>query len=217
MTLFSVSSVRCAAGDRTILDIPRLRIGLGAHLLLQGPSGSGKTTLMSVLAGLRRPDVGTVLFRDQDLAAQSDAALDKLRGQRFGFVMQGLHLVCHLSVAENLALARYAAGLPADASKIQSILARLNIAALSSTRAGALSTGEAQRVAVARALINNPEVIFADEPTSALDDHNAKLIIDLLIEQARLSQAALIVASHDARIKNHFSDVLPISAGQVAV
>ena len=215
MTLFHVSSVRCAVGDRIILDVSDLRIDPGAHVLLQGPSGSGKTTLMSVLAGLRRADEGQVFFRDQALDALSDDALDKLRGQRFGFVMQGLHLIRHLTVAENLSLARYAAGLPADSANIQSILARLNILPLSAVRAGALSTGEAQRVAVARALINNPEVIFADEPTSALDDVNAALIIDMLRAQAALSNAALIVASHDARIKNHFSHVLNISAGQV--
>lgn len=215
MTLFTLSSVRCAAGDRIILDVPDLRIEPGAHVLLQGLSGSGKTTLMSVLAGLRRPDAGDVFFRDQALGALSDDALDKLRGGRFGFVMQGLHLMRHLSVAENLSLARYAAGLAADAGWIQSILERLHISALLSVRAGALSTGEAQRVAVARALINNPEVIFADEPTSALDDVNAGVIIDLLSTQARLSNAALIVASHDARIKNYFPRVLNISAGQV--
>ena len=216
MTLFHVSSVRCVAGDRTILDVPDLRIEPGAHVLLQGASGSGKTTLLSVLSGLRRPDAGNVFFHDQALDALSDDALDKLRGQRFGFVMQGLHLIRHLSVVENLALARYAAGLPADVPNMQAILARLNILPLSAVRAGALSTGEAQRVAVARALINNPEVIFADEPTSALDDVHAQLIIDLLREQAALSNAALIVASHDARIKEHFSHVLNVSAGQVA-
>ncbi len=215
MTLFHVSSVRCAVGDRTILDVPELRIDTGAHVLLRGASGSGKTTLMSVLAGLRRPDAGQVFFGDQALDRLSDDALDKLRGHRFGFVMQGLHLIRHLTVVENLSLARYAAGLPADVAGIHDILARLNILSLAATRAGALSAGEAQRVAVARALINNPEVIFADEPTSALDDAHAELIIDLLRAQATLSRAALIVASHDARIKHHFSQVLHVNAGQV--
>jgi putative ABC transport system ATP-binding protein len=216
MAMFDVSSVRCTAGGRTILDVNQCAIAEGDHVLLQGLSGSGKTTLMSVLAGLRKPDSGRVAFRGQDLAQMNADDLDLLRGATFGFVMQGFHLLRHLSVAENLALARYAGGLSSDDQKIKSVLERLDISHLSDARASTLSMGEAQRVAVARALMNDPAVIFADEPTSALDDLHAGLIISLLIEQAQMSNAALIVATHDARIKSRFSRVINIHGGRVA-
>lgn len=216
MALLMASSIRCVADNRTILEISRLAIEEGEHVLLQGPSGSGKTTLMSVLAGLYRPDEGQVFFRDQDLTALSGEALDRLRGARFGFVMQGFHLIRHLSVMENLALARYTAGLPPDTLKIKALLERLDLSRLADTRGSSLSMGEAQRVAVARALVNDPQVIFADEPTSALDDDNAARIIALLTAQARALKAALIVASHDARIKGHFPRVVDIAGGRVA-
>lgn len=216
MSMFTVSSAQCVAGGRIILQVDRLVISEGAHVLFEGASGSGKTTLLSLLAGLRRPDRGEVFFRGQNLVSMNDDELDPLRGSNFGFVMQGYNLIRHLSVADNLRLARFAGGLAPDEQKIKAVLERLDIMPLFDAQASALSAGETQRVAVARALMNDPAVIFADEPTSALDDINAGLIISLLREQTKISGAGLIVATHDARIKSGFTDIVSVHKGRVS-
>lgn len=216
MPLFELQDVICNADGRTILRVDHLAIDEGVYIAMCGPSGSGKTTLLSLLAGLRRPEAGNIFFKGQSLTLLDDTALDLLRGESFGFVMQGFHLIRHLSVLDNMRLARYAAGLAQDDRKINSVLERLGVFLLAQARASTLSFGEAQRVAVARAVINDPAVIFADEPTSALDDKNAHEVIALLREQAEQTGATLVVATHDQRITSQFSRMIYIQNGQVA-
>jgi putative ABC transport system ATP-binding protein len=186
----------------------------GRKLLLLGPSGSGKTTLLSVLAGLLPPDDGgAVIFGGQDLYTLAPRLRDRLRGREFGFVFQTLHLLPSLTLRRNVALAATLAGAKADNARIDSLLAALGLADKAHRRPDALSQGEQQRAAIARAVLNRPRLIIADEPTSALDDANAAAVINLLERQAQETGAALLLATHDKRITAHFDSVLDLGGG----
>jgi putative ABC transport system ATP-binding protein len=192
-----------AYGARTVVAIPSWTVDAGHHSLILGPSGSGKSTLLHLIAGLLRPSRGRVLVAGQDLAMLTMAELDAFRGRMIGIVLQRLHLIPALTVRDNLRLARTLARLPPDPARIDSLLAELGLAALAGARPHRLSEGEAQRVAIARAVVNHPALILADEPTSALDDANCATVLALLRAQAEASDATLIIATHDARLKAH--------------
>ncbi len=209
-----VEGLRHDFGGHTILDIPNWTAHKGEHYLVLGPSGSGKTTLLNILAGLLRPMAGTISVLEQDIGSLGSGVMDVFRGRHIGIVFQTLHLISALSVADNLHLARYMAGLPRQDSRVHHVLDDLGLRSLTNARARALSQGEAQRVAIARAVINEPTVILADEPTSALDDANTAQVMDLLCEQAETCGATLIIATHDQRIKDRFTAVLELGARQ---
>jgi putative ABC transport system ATP-binding protein len=125
-------------------------------------------------------------------------------------VLQRLHLIGALTVRDNLRLARYLAGLPPEPDRIDGLLADLGLATLVEARPARLSQGEAQRAAIARAVVNRPHLILADEPTSALDDRNCEAVLGLLLAQAEDCGATLVVATHDARLRAHFADRLEL-------
>lgn len=180
----------------------------GEQWLLLGPSGSGKSTLLHILAGILRPAAGSVRIAGQDLAALSAAELDRFRGRNIGIVLQRLHLLPSLTVAQNVQLAQYLAGLPQDAARVQEVLAGLDLADKADARPHALSHGQAQRAAIARAVVNRPRLLLADEPTSNLDDGRCAQALDLLLAQAAACDATLVIATHDQRVKsripNHY-------------
>lgn len=190
---------------------PDWRIPQGAHCLLLGNSGSGKTTLLHILAGLRRPTSGRVIVGDQDLTALSNAQLDRYRGRSIGLVFQQSHLIGSLTVAQNLRLAQYLAGLPQRTDAIDETLASLQLTPRRNALPHTLSQGEAQRTVIARALLNRPRVIMADEPTSSLDDDNCYRVLRLLREQARRHNATLIIATHDQRLKREMPQHLTLT------
>ena len=181
--------------------MPAWSAAQGEHWLLLGPSGSGKTTLLHILAGILAPTAGRVVLAGQDLRALAPAALDRFRGQQIGIVLQRLHLISSLTVAQNLQLAQYLAGMPQDDARVRQVLAGLDLADKAGARPHELSHGQAQRVAVARAVVNRPRVLLADEPTSNLDDARCAQVIDLLLAQAADCGATLVIATHDQRIK----------------
>jgi len=185
---------------RIFARLPDLTLSGGQSFALTGASGSGKTTALLALAGVRAPQSGQVLIESTDLWSLPAARRDQLRGRRIGFVFQSFHLIDAVSVEHNLKLAASCAGLKADPARIQHLLERLDITGLRNRRADLLSQGQAQRVAVARALINHPALVIADEPTSALDDGNAHALLELLMGVARDQQAALLIATHDCRV-----------------
>jgi putative ABC transport system ATP-binding protein len=192
------------------LQFPDLQCGAGEQWLLLGNSGSGKTTLLHLIAGLRRPKSGEVQIGDTVLQQLSGKALDQFRGQRIGLVFQRPHFLRALTVGENLSLARRMAGLPPAPEAIRQILERLAIPHKLSAYPHALSVGERQRAAVARALVNEPDILLADEPTSALDDENAHQVITLLREQAEKAGATLLIVTHDNRLKSVFDQQIEL-------
>jgi putative ABC transport system ATP-binding protein len=199
-------------GARTVLDLPAWQVGRGAHSLVIGPSGCGKSTLLHLLAGLIRPSLGRIAIDGQDLTALGGAALDAFRGKRIGIVLQSMHLIGALNVRDNLRLARSLARQPPAPERIAALLEELGLARLARTRPRQLSQGERQRLAIARAVVNQPSLILADEPTSALDDANCAAVLDLLRRQAEASGATLVVATHDHRLAPHFAHRLELAA-----
>jgi putative ABC transport system ATP-binding protein len=172
-------------------------------LVLRGNSGSGKSTWLALLAGLLTPQRGELTVAGQRLNGLSNTARDAWRANNLGFLPQKLHLSEALTVAENLQLAYFAAGLPLnDAAKkhIESTLAALGVADLTQRKPSTLSGGQAQRVALARAGLLNPKIILADEPTASLDDDAASAALALLQASAARCNATLVIATHDFRV-----------------
>ncbi len=184
---------------------PDISCAKSEHLLLLGESGTGKTTLLHLLAGMLRPTSGLVEIDGTDITKLSAGELDRYRGARVGVIFQTAHFVQSLSVEDNLVLPQFLAGLPVNKPRAAELLKRMNLLDKLKRSTNELSIGEQQRVAIARALMNNPAVVLADEPTSALDDKNAAQVIELLEEQAGLTGAALIIVTHDQRLKDRFA------------
>jgi putative ABC transport system ATP-binding protein len=201
-----------AFGPRTVLDLPEWTARPGRHSLVVGPSGSGKSTLLHLIAGLLKPTRGRIEVAGEEITALAPAELDAFRGKKIGIVLQRLHLIRALTVRDNLRLAQSLAGLQVDAERVDYLLSELGIAALATARPSRLSEGEAQRLAIARAVINHPAMILADEPTSALDDTNCATMLALLRGQADASGATLLIATHDHRLKPHFDHQLELPA-----
>lgn len=193
------------------LSFPDIDCKAGEHWLLLGQSGSGKTTLLHLLGGLLRPRAGKIEVADTDMSALPASRLDRFRGRKIGIVFQTAHFVNALTVEENLLLAQQLAGLNPSRSRIDELLEHLNLGHKLKAKPSRLSIGEQQRAAIARAIVNQPDIILADEPTSALDGHNCDNVIRLLEGQARAVGATLLVVTHDQRLKERFSNqiVLP--------
>lgn len=205
--------------DGPSFAFPDVRCGERESLLLLGESGTGKTTLLHLLAGLLRPvppsrsasagapaGCGSIAIQGTDITRLSEKALDRFRGEHIGIVFQSAHFVQSLNVAENLTLPQFLSGRSQKMDKAQALLERMNLGGKLKAKPRELSIGEQQRVAIARALINDPAIVLADEPTSALDDKNAEEVIKLLEEQASLTGSALIIVTHDQRLKDRFSN-----------
>lgn len=185
----------------TLLAFPDVKVPQGGVLLLRGRSGVGKSTWLSLAAGLLTPSAGELVVAAQSLAALSAVQRDAWRARHIGFLPQQLHLSEALSVAGNLGLAYFAAGLPEDRAAIQRALAALGVAELAARKPRQLSGGQAQRVALARAVLLQPKVILADEPTASLDDDAAHDALALLQATAQQAGATLVIATHDARVR----------------
>lgn len=199
-----IENLRHQYGSETVLELPDVRIAEKEHHLLLGRSGCGKTTLLHILGGLRKPTSGRVVIAGADITSMSPRVLDKFRGRSIGIVFQRLHLLPTLTVAQNLLLAPYLAGLKQDENRVREVLSGLDMEEKMDALPHQLSTGQRQRVAIARAVINKPKLLLADEPTSSLDDERTDQVLRLLIEQADRHDATLIVATHDERIASAF-------------
>lgn len=200
------------------LSFPDVEVPQGGTLLLQGRSGAGKSTWLALVAGLLTPTSGRLLVAGQDLAPLRGGERDRWRGRSIGFLPQKLHLSDALSVQRNLALVYFAAGLAEDKVAVRAALDALGVADLAHRLPGQLSGGQAQRVALARATLLQPKVLLADEPTASLDDQAAAAAVTLLRDAARRCSATLVVATHDARVRDALrgAQVLPLTAEQAA-
>jgi putative ABC transport system ATP-binding protein len=199
--LLSARGLTKSFGPTPALSDAEFAIKPGEVVAVMGPSGSGKSTLLHCLAGIIRPDAGTVTYAGEDLFALSDERRTSLRRGDFGFVFQFGQLVPELSCLENVALPLRLGGIRRKQAETtaREIMGRLDVADLGAKRPGEVSGGQAQRAAIARALITGPKVIFADEPTGALDSLNSELVMKLLVGTAKEVNAAVVVRDGKTR------------------
>ena len=195
-----------------VLTAPDLELARDEHCALVGASGSGKTTLLHILAGILRPTSGEVTL-DGEVLYPSIGHDDRWRARRIGVVPQKLHLLASLNALDNVRLAQYFVGNSAYA-EARMLLTNLGLQERLHARPENLSVGEQQRVAIARAIVNKPRLLLADEPTSSLDDQNAEQASELLFEAARMTGALLVVATHDARIRERFARHVNLTRAQ---
>ena len=205
--MIKTESLKFSYDGKKYFDFPDINLDSGENLLIIGNSGIGKTTLLHLLAGILKPESGSINISGTDISKFSDIELDKFRGDNIGIVFQKPHFISSLTINENLKLAKYLS--PSKTSgDAKKILESLNIKDKYQQKPNQLSEGEKQRASIALALINSPSLILADEPTSSLDDFNCDNVIKLLKTQAKDHKAQLIVITHDARLKKHFKNNL---------
>lgn len=194
-----------------------LRISKGEFISIMGPSGSGKTTLLNCLSGLDRISEGAVFVNGSNLAEMRDAAISRFRAKNMGFVFQNYALLPVFSTVENVELPALILGEKASAAR-QKALATLELVGMSN-RAGfkpsQLSGGEQQRAAIARALVNSPEVIWADEPTGNLDTESGRVIMELFSTLNKTLSATVVVVTHDERVASYTGRRIGITDGRI--
>ncbi|UVS82367.1 ABC transporter ATP-binding protein [Actinokineospora sp. UTMC 2448] len=200
--ILSATDLRKTFGSTPALDGAGMSVAAGEVVAVMGPSGSGKSTLLHCLAGIVAPDSGSVVYAGRELSAMTDKERSALRRGAFGFVFQFGQLVPELSCLENVALPMRLGGTKRRVAEARARewLDRLEIGEVGAKRPGEVSGGQGQRVAVARALVTAPKVVFADEPTGALDSLNGEQVMRLLVETARETGAAIVLVTHEARV-----------------
>lgn len=196
-----------------------LCVASGETLGILGPSGSGKSTLLNLIAGLDRPDAGTIAVQGRDLTGLGDRDLARLRNRQIGFIFQLHHLLPQCTVLENVLVPTLAApdraAAPAQRRRAEALLERVGLADRAGAFPGTLSGGERQRVAVARALINEPPLLLADEPTGALDAAAAGRLADLLMELNRETGTTLLVVTHSLDLARRLGRSMVLRDGRL--
>jgi putative ABC transport system ATP-binding protein len=190
-----------------ILAIDEFRVEHGEQVVLVGRSGCGKTTLLHVIAGIGRPDRGRVKVDGWDITLFSEAECDKFRAQRIGYVFQTFNLLPSFTALENVLLSMKFARRGVDKGRARSLLERVGLGHRTTHRPTMLSVGEQQRVAVARALANQPKLLLADEPTANVDSGHQQQIVDLLRETCREENVALVMVTHSPEVARQFDRV----------
>jgi putative ABC transport system ATP-binding protein len=199
-----------------IVAVPEFSLDAGAQLALAGESGSGKTTFLNLIAGILKPDAGTILFNGERVSEFSEPQRDRFRAQSIGYIFQTFNLLQGYTCLEN-ALLGMSFGHGADRVFAENLLKRVGLGDRLHHRPSQLSTGQQQRVAVARALANNPKLVLADEPTGNLDRKNSRAALALIREACRENGAALLLVSHDAEVLGQFDAVQDFSKINQAV
>lgn len=210
--------LRLSFGPTPVLRGVDVSLAAGEVVAVMGPSGSGKSTLLHVLAGLLRPDAGTVELDGQRIDDRSDAVRSDLRLRRLGFVFQFGDLVPELTVVENVELPLRLTGVargPARARALEA-LDGLGVADVGGKRLSEVSGGQAQRAAVARALVHRPAVVLADEPTGALDTVTGELVLEALVTAATTTGTAVLLVTHEPRVASWAGREIQIRDGRVA-
>ncbi|MEM1052106.1 MAG: ATP-binding cassette domain-containing protein [Pseudomonadota bacterium] len=204
----AISDVGLSYDESPVLDDISFTLEPGEHALLLGPSGSGKSSLLNIICGLQTPDKGTVTLGGESVT-------DAIRKCHMGIIFQTLRLVSALTIRGNLLLAQKLSGGSQDTSRVDGVLEQLGIGDRANARPFELSQGEAQRAAIARALVVSPKLLIADEPTSALDGTNTENVAQMLITAARDAGASLLIATHDDRLSSYFKRTISLAAGKV--
>jgi putative ABC transport system ATP-binding protein len=217
-TIIEARGVIKSFGQTPALRGASLAVRQGEIVAVMGPSGSGKSTLLHCLAGILTPDEGEVWFNGQRLKTMSETKRSELRRDRFGFVFQSGQLVPELTAEENVALPLLLGGTRRAAAlrEARAWFARLGLDGLGSRRSGELSGGQSQRVALARGMVNGPQVLFADEPTGSLDSVSGELVMSLMTGTAREQGTTVILITHDARVAAYADREVIVRDGTVS-
>lgn len=196
--------------SETQFRFPDLQCKAGETLLITGASGKGKTTLLHLLGGLLKPTSGSIFIDEINICQLSSKKIDHFRGQNIGLILQKAHFIASLNVLENIELASWLTDKTKKQEKAKELLSLLGLEKFASKLPNQLSVGQQQRVSISRALINEPKLLLADEPTSSLDDENAKIVADLLANLSEKYNAALIIVTHDQRLKERFKTAIEL-------
>jgi putative ABC transport system ATP-binding protein len=195
-------------GERVqILDVPSFKVGKGEQLALIGPSGCGKTTLLHIIAGITKPDSGTVNLDGVEITKYPEAGRDRIRADKLGYVFQTFNLLPGFSALENVLLGMTFARKKYSIARAKKLLDRVGLSHRAGNKPAQMSVGEQQRVAVARALANLPAVLLADEPTANVDPKNQSQIVDLIRKTCDDEKIALIMVTHSMEVANAFDRV----------
>ena len=204
-------------GERRAVVLNDITLALepGEFAVISGASGSGKTTLLTILSGLDKPSVGRVWLADKDITDLDENGLAPLRNRLIGFVFQAFHLVPSLTSLENIMFPAELNRDPDAAEKASHLLKRVGLWERRHNRPEQLSGGEKQRVAICRALVNNPRLIFADEPTGNLDSENSREVVELLLELQQEFNTTLLLATHSSSIADRADRILTLHDGRL--
>lgn len=198
MSLLEIKNVSKIYGPLKALDGVNLTVENGEWLAIMGPSGSGKSTMMNIIGCMDKPSLGEVILDEVDIAKESDKKLTEIRRDKIGLIFQQFHLINYLTAVENVMVSQYYHSMP-DEKEAMEALERVGLADRAKHLPSQLSGGEQQRVCIARALINHPEIVLADEPTGNLDEANENIVIDIF-KQLHRQGTTLIVVTHDPEV-----------------
>lgn len=199
---------REANGDTlSILDVPHYEVDKAEQVALIGPSGCGKTTLLHIIAGITRPTSGRVLVDGIEVSKYSESARDRIRADKLGYVFQTFNLLPGFNALENVVLGMTFAKGKKDLARARDLLERVGLSKRATHRPAKMSVGEQQRVAVARALANQPKLLLADEPTANVDPKNQQQIVDLIRSTCQEENIALIMVTHSMEVANQFDRI----------
>ena len=193
-----------------ILDIPLFEIARGEQVVLIGPSGCGKTTMLHTIAGITKPDTGRVLLDGIELTRFSEAARDRIRADKLGYVFQTFNLLPGFSALENVVLGMTFASKKIAPLRARQLLEQIGLGHRLHNKPAAMSVGEQQRVAVARSLANQPALLLADEPTANVDPRNQQQIVDLIKNSCRSENISLLLVTHSMEVANQFDRVVKL-------
>ncbi|MEW5676386.1 ABC transporter ATP-binding protein [Flavobacterium enshiense] len=209
--MIQTKNIQFSYGPTTTFQFPDILCQEGETCLITGGSGKGKTTLLHILGGLLRAESGDVIINNTNIELFSERKLDHFRGKNIGLVLQENHFIEAFTVLENVELASWLATGKQARKKAESLLEHLDLKDHLHKLPSQLSVGQQQRVSIARALINEPKVVLADEPTSSLDDENAFKVANLLEKLSQEYKTALVIVTHDSRLKERFSNQISLS------
>lgn len=214
MALLELKDVSKVYGELHALDHVNLNVDKGEWIAIMGPSGSGKSTMMNIIGCMDRPSEGSVIFGGRDISRESNRNLTELHRDKIGLIFQQFHLINYLTAVENVMVAQYYHSMPDEKEALEA-LERVGLGDRAKHLPSQLSGGEQQRVCIARALINSPELILADEPTGNLDEANENIVLDIF-RQIHRDGSTLIVVTHDPEVGEVAQRVVTLEYGKIA-
>lgn len=212
-TILELKNVSKIYNDLHALSELNLSVHRGEWLSIMGPSGSGKTTLINIIGCMDRPSIGQVLLNGIDISKENSKSLTKIRREKIGLIFQQFHLISYLTAVENVMVAQYYHSIP-DQKEALEALEKVGLKDRANHLPSQLSGGEQQRVCIARALINNPEIILADEPTGNLDAENEQVVVNIL-KKLHEEGATIIVVTHDPEVGDVAERKIVLNYGKV--